>query len=185
MDQLEAVTAPVVEREIDTSLATFGSRFGMNELLRLYDAGKSFLPKRYHERWRDTFSIGVSCGGIYAAHLEGETAMLAVFWPTENPVVEPDRGVPVPNPDGLYAYVCWMWNAIGPAGVIALKSHIKKTLPEAKYIAHHDQRRRVKSGFRSEAEKRRGDGRLIVKRLTVGRLDLADRLISERGGHGK
>lgn len=155
------------------------SRFNLYELLCIYDTGRAFLQKRHHGRWKETFALGVSCGGVLTGE-EGTIGMLSVFWRTDNPVVDLRYKVPAPVADGEYAYVGWLWNAYGKMGVLALRSHIASACPGAKYIAHHDHRSKA-SQKRSETERARGNGRLIVKPMRTEQGQSPSNILSMAG----
>lgn len=162
----------------------YESSFNVLELLELYEVGRGFLTPKNHKRWRETFAIGVTAGGVFAGLTGDVVAMLAVFWRTDNPVVDPSIGIPLPKADGHYAYVCWMWNGLGSRAIRALRSHIVATLPGVRFIARHDQRAKVKTA-RTKLERTRGDGRVIVTTVTRQLDETAVRILSERNGHGR
>jgi len=183
MDQPETVAeAPPEAPTQDRVIFRGGGRLSLREILKLYDAGRSFLRKRDHERWRDTFALGVSVGGLFTGmNQDGDYGLLAVFWRTDNPVVDLRVKVPTPSDSGAYAYVCWLWNAFGMHGLVALKAHLARTLPEVRYIAHHDERKKSDQR-RSEVERRRGTGALVVKPLSIA-VEVDALLAGRNGSH--
>ena len=140
------------------------SRWNIAELLALYDAGKAMLRAKNHDRWRETFALGVSCGSIYAGLADEVPGLLAVYWQTDQPVVDIRHRIPIPKVGGAYVYVCWLWNAYGPRGLVKLLRHLETTCHGAGHIAHHDQRRKSEQK-RSDIERMRGNNRLIVHPL--------------------
>ena len=176
---VEAPARPPARLKIE-----YRSRHSLYELLRLYDAGRGLLRKPDHERWRDTFALAVASGGIYTGSLDGNHGLLALFWRTDNPVVNLEHNVPEPSQDGRYVYVSWLWNSFGVRGLSALKAHLFRSFPGAKFVAHHDQRAKVKGKARSGVERGRGSSRVIVHPLTGAGAEEVERLLAERNGHG-
>ncbi len=163
----------------------YRSRHSLHELLTLYDAGRGLLTRRNHERWRDTFSLSVAAGGVFTGSLDGSTGLMALFWRTDNPVVNIEHIIPAPCEDGRYVYVCWLWNSFGVRGLTALKAHLFRSFPGAKFVAHHDQRAKVKGKARSEVERGRGTNRIVVHPLTGAGAEEVEKLLAERNGHGR
>lgn len=185
-------SAPVIDIQQAKAVAMAPSRPAIKyrskhtilELLEMYEAGRSYLTAKSYLRWQQTFAVGVASGGIYYGELEGNGGLLSVFWRTDNPVVNLAHGIPVPKQDGNYAYVCWLWNSFGRRGLLSLKAHIFRALPGVRYIAHHDQRSKVKTK-RSDVERYRGSGRLIVHPLNGPDIGGVEKMLAERNGHGR
>jgi hypothetical protein len=164
-ETLTPVDSPLVtmlpEAETRPVSVTFKSKFNLAEILRLYDIGRLLLPKKHYERWRTTLALGVGLNGVLYVERDGNVALLSVFWRTDNVNVDVRYRLPEPNPDGQTAYVCWLWNDLGPRGVLTLRRHIAHVCEGARYIAHHDQRAKGKRPARSERERLRGSSRVI------------------------
>lgn len=162
------VEAPKLGRQF-----VFSSRFNAAQFLSIYDSGRRLLTAKNHERWRDTFAIGLSTGGLFYGSDELNNGLISIFWRTDSPNVNVRLRVPEYNPDGSYVYVCWLWNQLGLAGMRALRNHIRKTQVGARRLAHHDQRK---------DSKRRGE---LIDVPLYPRLseDALAKLLAERNGH--
>jgi hypothetical protein len=163
MDQPEAVVeepAALAPRDLVCRYS-----FNMLEMLGLYDVGREFLSKKHDIGWwRQTFSLGVSTGGLFTATIDDVLATLAVFWRTANPIVDITKRSPLPDPGGQFVYIAQIWNQGGVRPIAALRSHLRRICPGAREIALHDQR-----------PKKRGK----LKTFPLGAPVLA-----ERNGHG-
>ncbi len=170
MDLAEAVTAPVAEPEVTAPAGVvFRSRFNLGEILRLYEIGRDLLLKKHHERWRDTFVLGISTGGVLAAEgADGQIGLISVFWRTDNANVDVAHRLPEPVENGNFVYVCWLWSELGAAGVLGVVRHIEQTFPDARFLAHHDSRSKSKQR-RSERERQRGRQQLITVPLRAAK----------------
>lgn len=158
MGEPETLTAPA------RPAIHWQSRWNIAELLALYDAGKSMLRAKAHDRWRETFALAVSQGSVYCGFVDAVPGLMAVYWQTDQPVVDIKHRIPIPKVGGPYVYICWLWNAYGPRGLVRLLRHIEATCHGAGHIAHHDQRRKSEQK-RSDIERLRGNNRLIVHPL--------------------
>lgn len=123
-----------------------GGRLSILDLLKVYEIGKGYLPKRDHERWQLTYSLAWSVGGIYVGTRKDIVETIVVFWRTDNPNVKPSLGVPVPTKNGNFIYICWMWNNLGIEAMRRLRDHFYDTCDGAKFAAHHDHRKGGKRG---------------------------------------
>lgn len=192
-EALSAVAEQIVEEAVKPEPAlqplTTGPAYKWShnilDLLHLYEFGREQLTPRHFQRWKETFALGVSAGGIYSGEEDGVTKLLAVFWRTHNPVVDLSVNVPEPALDGNYVYVCWIWNDLGEEALYAFRDYLSRTQRGARFVAHHDQRQRVSGKARSGAEKARGNGNLIVHPLPGPDLEAVEKLLAERNGHGR
>jgi len=173
----ETVAAPTMVEEAASAIEVhFESRFNIGQILKLYDKGRSLLTPKNHDRWRDTFAIGVATGGVFVGmDVNEDVGLISVFWRTDSPNVRMDLRIPEYSEDGSYVYVCWLWNGFGVLGTRALRNHIRTTQVGAKRLAHHDQRKKSKQR-----------GRVIDIPLYPNLSeDALAELLAERNGHGR
>lgn len=154
------------------SSLVFRSVFNLRQLFALYDIGAALLPKRERARWCDSFALASSNRGTWTAERDGRTVGLAAFWRTKNPHVNLAREIPVPDPDGNYVYICWMWRFEDIPLARLLQAHVQESVPEAEFIAWHDQRAKTKKRRRA---------RLWV--MSIGDANVMRLLASRNGSH--
>ena len=178
-DDVATVTAqipvPIKKLEKPVAEASYSRPRNVGDVMELYEYGRAFLTKRNVQRWCESFALGVAADGIYFGEDDAGIGLLGVFWRTHNPVVDIRLSLPEPSKDGSFVYVCWIWNRLGEKGLQALRDHIERTQVGAKFIAHHDQRKKAKES-----------DRLITTPIGSGvDDDVVDRLLKERNGHGR
>lgn len=147
-------------------------KYNLYDLCRLYEVGLRTLPAEEHDRWRTTFALAASTGGVWAV-LDNQTIYaLSVFWRTKNPHVNLRREFPVPDPDGTFLYVGWCWTQ----GWLVrdFKRYIVSGVASGiDYVAWHDQRAKLK---------RKARGRLFTWKMPEQPLGLKD-VLAKRNGH--
>lgn len=112
----------------------------------MYELGLNSLPPQEHERWRVTFALAASAGGIWAIVDPTEIYALAVFWRTKNPHVNLRREFPLPDPTGTFLYVGWCWTR--GWFVKDFKKYLLANATGIDFVAWHDQRRKRKKKLR-------------------------------------
>lgn len=149
-EEVAAQEAPQEARIVGVPAITYRSSFNLLEILRLYDIGAGLLPKREMDRWRTSFALAVSLGGLWSAQSDGQVEGFAAFWRTKKPYVNLGRELPQPDPEGNYAYICWMWRFGEFPLARALQRHVQLVSEGAEFISWHDQRSKTKRRKRSK-----------------------------------
>jgi hypothetical protein len=167
MDQPETVTAVAIP---PARRVVCAGKYNLYDLFRLYEVGLRSLGSEDFERWRVTFAMAASAGGVWAVLGERDIHALAVFWRTKNPNVALTRDFPRPDPSGTFLYVGWCWAQDWL--VREFKRFVVATQKEVSFVAWHDQRRKRK--------KRRG--RLYTWEMPEAPIGLMD-VLGKRNGH--
>ena len=147
-------------------------KYNLYDVCRLYEVGLKNLHPQEHDRWRTTFALAASTGGVWSIVDYQQIYALSVFWRTKNPHVNLAREVPKPDPAGRFIYIGWCWS--GTRMVPALKKHIfSKFGKDADFVAWHDQRGK---------RKKKDRGRLFTLKIPEAAIGLAD-ILNSRNGH--
>lgn len=125
-----------------------GAKCNLEQLFYLYDIGRGNIDKVDIERWRATFALAASTGGVWAAIAGSDMQALAVFWRTKNPHVDLKREVPRFDAAGNFVYVGWFWSLGDYANRVI--DYVSKNVDGAEFVAWHDQRSKKKKDKRGQ-----------------------------------
>lgn len=174
---VEAALAVAAEKIVDAiARSEMKTAHSIASVLRAYE----FMRKhRSHDTATETqvvLAIASECRGLVTWMNEQEIVGMTIFWPTSNPNVHRRRQAPEFDRDGQYVYFDWTWGCGEWKSIRRAIEYAAGIYEGARFVCSHDYRDRKKGN------RKRGNGRLFVRKIHRHALDDA-RQMRRTNGH--